>query len=306
MLEQCEWADGLGFDYVWLSEHHASDDGYMPSPLIAAAAIAARTTRMQLFVSALLLPLHDPIRIAEEIAVVDLISQGRLQVVLAGGYVPAEFELFGKERRQRPELLIAGIEAIKRALDGDVFEFQGRRVYVRPLPYRRPRPPLYLGGSSEAAARRAAGHADGYMGGRTDAYVDQCARMGIDGRNRGWEMDTPPAWMVHVTHDPERDWGLIAPFALHESHSYADWAKAGNAPIGAAFSGDEPALKASGRYLVMTPEQTIAWARDNRGRRHLRFHPVMGGLSPEHGWQSLRLFEREVLPTLRREGLAPP
>jgi alkanesulfonate monooxygenase SsuD/methylene tetrahydromethanopterin reductase-like flavin-dependent oxidoreductase (luciferase family) len=94
MLNQCDWTDRLGVDYVWLSEHRASPNGYMPSPLIAAEAIATRTSRMQIFVSALLLPLHDPIGVVEDIAVVDLLSRGRLQVVLAGGYVPAEFAMF--------------------------------------------------------------------------------------------------------------------------------------------------------------------------------------------------------------------
>jgi hypothetical protein len=112
--------------------------------------------------------------------------------------------------------------------------------------------------------------------------------------------------MLHVTEDPERDWAIIAPFAVHESHSFAEWAKAGNSPIQAAFEGDAEALRRTGRYLALTPAQTIAFARENHGRQHLRFHPVMGGLDPAFGWRSLRLFETAVLPTLRAEGLVNP
>src|SRR5947209_2089022 len=103
MLDICEWADGLGFDLVYFGEHHSAEDGYLPSPLIASAAAAGRTSRIR-FRPILLTPLYHPIRLAEDIAVADLLSGGRMTPVFAAGYREAEFELFGvgmKERRGR-------------------------------------------------------------------------------------------------------------------------------------------------------------------------------------------------------------
>src|SRR6187397_1749408 len=95
-IDMCEWADDAGFDVVRFLEHHGSDDGYCPSPLVMAAAAAARTSRIRIRVRALILPLHDPLRIAEDAAVVDVISRGRLELVVAAGYVRSEFAMFGR------------------------------------------------------------------------------------------------------------------------------------------------------------------------------------------------------------------
>ena len=100
-LSMAEWADRLGFVSLVLSEHHGSDDGYLPSPLVMAAAVAARTERIRIMVSALIAPLHDPVRLAEDVAVVDLISGGRLDLVLANGYVADEFAMFDVPMTER-------------------------------------------------------------------------------------------------------------------------------------------------------------------------------------------------------------
>ena len=100
-IEQCVWADGLGFAMVALSEHHGSPDGYSPSPFVLGAAIAARTRNIRLMLAALIVPLHDPIRLAEDIAFLDVISQGRVLPVLSGGYVPSEFATFGRKLSDR-------------------------------------------------------------------------------------------------------------------------------------------------------------------------------------------------------------
>ena len=100
-LDQCAWADALGFDYVGIGEHHAADDGYLPSPIVFASAAAARTTRIRLRPSVLLAPLYDPIKLAEDLAVLQILSGGRLVVGIGAGYRPVEFEMFGKRRGLR-------------------------------------------------------------------------------------------------------------------------------------------------------------------------------------------------------------
>lgn len=306
MLDQCEWADNLGFDYVWLSEHHGSEDGYMPSPLIAAAAIAARTSRIRIHIAALLLPLHDPIRIAEDLAVVDLISRGRLEVVLAGGYVPSEFEMFGKHRRRRPRLMTEGSIAIRKGFSGEPFPYDGRMLRVTPRPHRQPGPLTYLGGASEGAVRRAvelraSGMIDGYEGGSTDLYREECERLGVDPGWMGW----PPRKIfqyIFLSSDPEGDWNQIAPFAMHESRSYVRWSREGNQHVGMASEGGPDVLRRERRYGVVTPEEGISLLRE-RAPNHITFHPLVGGLDPSFGWKGLRLFEHEVLPPARQEGL---
>ena len=102
-LDQCEWADRLGFAAVTLSEHHGSPDGYLPSPLVFGAAVAARTRNLRIVIAALIAPLHDPIRLAEDIAVLDVVSNGRVIPVVSGGYVESEFRAFGKRLSDRAQ-----------------------------------------------------------------------------------------------------------------------------------------------------------------------------------------------------------
>ncbi len=105
----------LGFTDVWLSEHHFVDDGYLPSPLVVAAAIAARTTSMGIGTNVLLLPMHHPLRVAEDAAVVDLVSGGRFTLGVGQGYVQHEFEALGFNRKNRPSLFEEGVEVVRRA-----------------------------------------------------------------------------------------------------------------------------------------------------------------------------------------------
>jgi len=141
---------------VALSEHHDTDDGFMHSPLTIAAAILGSTKTIACNVSALLVPLHDPIRLAEEIATIDLIAPGRLTVVAGLGYRPSEFEMFGKDLRTRAADFEEAIELMLAAWKGGEVTYRGRRVRVMPVPATQPHPNLVIGGSVPAAARRAA------------------------------------------------------------------------------------------------------------------------------------------------------
>ena len=151
-LDMCEWADGLGFVVIVVSEHHGSPDGYLPSPLPMAAAIAARTENARIQIAAMIAPFHDPIRLAEDAAVVDRISGGRLDLIIANGYVPSEFEMFGVGLSERVARTTEAIETLRQAWTGEPFEHRGRRAQVTPAPHQEGGPKLTLGGSSEAAA----------------------------------------------------------------------------------------------------------------------------------------------------------
>ena len=117
-LDQIAAAEDLGFDSVWLTEHHFTDDGYTPSPLVLAGAIGARTTRMRIGTNLMILPLQDPIRIAEDAATLSLITGGRFDLGVGGGYRQLEFDQFGRDLRHRPSLMEVAVEIIRRAWRG--------------------------------------------------------------------------------------------------------------------------------------------------------------------------------------------
>jgi alkanesulfonate monooxygenase SsuD/methylene tetrahydromethanopterin reductase-like flavin-dependent oxidoreductase (luciferase family) len=299
-LDQAEWADRLGFAAVVLSEHHGSPDGYLPSPMVMGAAIAARTRHIRISISALIAPLHDPVRIAEDLAVLDVISGGRLIPLLGGGYVASEFATFGRTLDSRASYMDQIVPFLERAWSGEAFQWQGRTVRVTPRPVQRPRPPILLGGSSRAAAQRAARLADGFMPSLPkyfDIYREELRRLGKP--DPGPMAPGIGVNFLHVAEDPERAWQKIAPHALHETNSYGQWIQeaGGRGPYQVVSNADE--LRRSGAYIVLTPDELITRARALGPNASIALHPLMGGLDPELAWESLRLIESKVLPALR-------
>ena len=175
------FADEIGVDRIGLMEHHGSDDGYLPQPFTLAGGMAAVTKNIRFLLGAVLLPLHDPVEIAEQIAIADLMSNGRINVIFGAGYVPFEFAMFRKSLKDRAKLMDSGIETILRALRGEQFEMDGRPVYVRPLPVQKPEDIVMVGGAVEASARRAARFGVGFgpmMAELIPIYEEECRKLG--------------------------------------------------------------------------------------------------------------------------------
>lgn len=295
-LEQCAWADRLGFDACVLSEHHGLEDGYLSAPVTLAAAIAGRTARLPITIAAVLVPLHDPVRLAEQLAAVQLVSGGRLSLVAGLGYRPEEFAMAGVDRRRRGALLEEYVGVLRQAWTGEPFEWRGRTVRVTPAPP--VPPPVLIGGSTEQAARRAARLRAGFFPAVADprlleVYHQECGRIGFEG---GFAMSPGGPGFVHVSEDPERDWERIGPHALYDARTYASWQPRGQRSSMHVDATSLEELRASGVYRVVTPDECVRLAEET-GRVIL--HPLMGGLPPELAWESLRLFERKVLPRLR-------
>jgi alkanesulfonate monooxygenase SsuD/methylene tetrahydromethanopterin reductase-like flavin-dependent oxidoreductase (luciferase family) len=300
-LEMAAFADDIGIDRVGLMEHHASNDGYLPAPFAMAGAVAAVTKRIRITLGAVILPLHDPVKIAEQLAVVDLISGGRVEVIFGAGYVPSEFARFKVSLRDRGRLLDEGIDIILRALSGEKFEADGREVFVRPLPVQRPTDMILGGGGVPASARRAARFGIGFSPLRSDLipmYEEECRKLG---REPGKTYGAGLPLNIHVAEDPDAIWPLIAPHYAHVARAYAKWAEEEGDATSSPFSGMDSveALRSSGLFTVWTPEETLARAPGLFAiRRQLGFMPLIGGLSPEHGWKSLELVRDKILPYL--------
>jgi alkanesulfonate monooxygenase SsuD/methylene tetrahydromethanopterin reductase-like flavin-dependent oxidoreductase (luciferase family) len=299
-LDQVSWADALGFDVVGLGEHHSADDGYNPSPLILASAMAARSKRIVLRTSVLLAPLYDLPKLAEDAAITQIISNGRLQLGIGAGYRPVEFETFGRKLGDRWAAMGEACEFLKLAWSGRAFEWQGRTLTISPRP--EPcAPPILLGGSSPAAARRAAHIADGWFP-PLDArlwqpYREEC--IALAKQDPGAYPQQGPIFLW-VAHEPERAWNMVMPHVLHQLKSYTEWTiEAFGRPAGPYASAmTEENVRRSPAYRVLTPEQTVALAEELGPHSVLYLNPLLAGIDPAESLRMLRLFEDQVLPHL--------
>jgi len=299
-LDQFAWADAHGFMSLVLSEHHGIDDGWCPAPLTLAAAVLARTKVAKVMISASVLPLHDPVRIAEQIAVLDNAYPARLWIVFGAGYRVEEFEMAGVEHKARGRILEAHVETVLQALTGEPFTHEGRTVRVTPTPVTDPHQLLWVGGGVPAAARRAARlHLPMFPMNQdpavAEAYYDEAKRVGFDG---GFLLAPSGPTFVHVTDDPDRTWAEIGPYVLAESQMYASFQTPGQHSLPGVKAQTVDDLRASPQYLVDTPERVAAVLRELPPMAGAVFNPLCGGMPPAAGWASLELFAAEVLPAL--------
>jgi len=298
-LDMSAWAEEHGFTAVVVSEHHATDDGYLPSPLVMASAIAARTKQIAISVAALLVPLYDPVKLAEDIAVLDHVSRGRVSYVAGIGYRPAEYASLGRTFAARAKDMEAAIILMRKAWLGEPFEHEGRIVHVRPTPYSQPHPMLCYGGGSKAAARRAA---------RLDMpFFPQLRSERLIGEyeSERERLGLPPGFVispgagplnVFVSEDPDRTWAAIGEHLLHDARSYAQWQlDAGVDSVALDTATTVQELRKNGVYTVVTPEEC---AEIVRSYGSLALHPLCGGIPPEIAWQSLELVASQVQPLL--------
>jgi alkanesulfonate monooxygenase SsuD/methylene tetrahydromethanopterin reductase-like flavin-dependent oxidoreductase (luciferase family) len=297
-LDMLSWCDEHGWYGVFLNEHHSAEDGYLPAPVTMASAVAARTTKLDLRLL-LLAPFYDPLRLAEDLAVVDLVSAGRVTPVLAAGYRPTEFDMFGvtlKERRTRLEEVV---DVLRRAWTGEPFGYRGRTVRVRPTPHREGGPPIWMGGSTKLAARHAAKIADGWHARGDvlwDAYRQERIRLGRS--DPGEYVATAPAFLM-ISEDPERTLDRVWRNIMAWNNSYNEWFMESYGRLwGPALETIDDVRASSDIYKLLTPDETVEFAQTLRPDDYLSFRPLCGGMNPELSWQSLQLYVDKVRPRL--------
>jgi len=262
-------AEALGFDSVWTTEHHFVDDGYMPSLLAVSAAIAAATSRIEIATGVLLAPLHHPLRLAEDAATVQLLSDGRLTLGLGLGWSATEYEAFSAEMRTRGRAMDEILSILRKAWSGAVFEHQ-EAVYQLPALAVRPTPhrpiPIVIGGGAEAAIRRAGRFADGiFSNAPADRYLTQVgwAREEIDGS--GGSVDDF-RWLhytvLYPCEDSDAGWERLRPHLWQMSWKYLDMeasaSRTGNPPEAPPLSREQELRLRERAVLVGTPDEIVS------------------------------------------------
>lgn len=303
VLEQIAWADRAGFDQVWFTEHHFVDDGYLPSWIPVAAAAAARTSRVRFSTDICLLPFNHPIRLAEDLAVLDNLSDGRVEIGLGIGYAPHEFRGFGIPASRRVSFADEGLEVLRRCFSGERFSFKGKRwtfddVVITPRYVQPGGPPLWVAAMSAAGARRAARFGCNLLpqGPRSETLDTWRAAVEADGRD-------PSAHRIGiirgvlVTDEPERDWPAVRQSERYRMQLYQRFFEESGEGLG-------PGGERIPQTWIVGPvekcvEEIVAFAR-GYGITDLVTWGAPPGIAPTRMNASLERLIGEVVPKVRR------
>ncbi|CUU59393.1 Flavin-dependent oxidoreductase, luciferase family (includes alkanesulfonate monooxygenase SsuD and methylene tetrahydromethanopterin reductase) [Parafrankia irregularis] len=301
-LEMASWAESRGCLSALLCEHHMASDGYLPAPLTLASAMAARTSTLTIMIAIVILPLHDPVQLAEELAVLDIISKGRVMHVMAIGYRPAEYEMYGVDYHRRGRIADEKIEVLLRAKTGEAFEYQGRRIQVTPAPVTPGGPMVSWGGGSIAAARRAGRNGIGFFAQKGDPELrvayEEAARAA--GHEPGMCVLTPDdaTTTMFVAEDVDAAWEELGPYLMHDVRSYAAWNEGNTGTASLSFVETAEELRRENRsHRILSVPEAIEHVRAGAP---LGLHPLIGGLPPEIAWRYLKVVDEQVMPALAR------
>lgn len=300
-LEMCAWAETRGCIAAVLCEHHGSEDGYLPSPIVLASAIAGRTERLLLNLT-VILPFYDPVRLAEDLSILDILSGGRVSIVFGIGYRPEEYEHFGLNIHRRGRLADEKLDLLRELLADEQVIRDGRRISVTPRPHTPGGPTLMWGGSSVAAARRAGRYGLGLLANGGEIGMQQAYESAASehGHQPGAVLipDRDTAAVVFVAHDVDRAWAEIGPYLLHDARMYADWNADNEASAGISRASSVEELRETSKsHRVLDVSEAVE--RVAVGEM-LNLSPLCGGLPPELAWPYLKRVDELVMPAAAR------
>jgi len=330
MLAQIGYAEQLGFDEVWLAEHHGSDYGSMPSPQVAAAAVAERTSRMRIGIAVSNLTFDWPVRVAEDYAMVDVLSGGRLDFGAGRGYQPGEFRNMGVGDRQDVSRAVftEALEIIRGLWSkpvGELFSYHGEHFHIdavdcRPAPVQKPTPPIYVASISPQTfelTRR-----DNLLITPTLMTLPELNRLVVGikreliaGGRDPLSLDFPMNWQIHLARTEGEALADVAaplswyyrnvldlvPHGAHVPHTYERYAElvaASEEAGGMTVDG----LRESGVVYAGEPAGLIAEIENlyqETGLQHLICWMRFGGLAHEKVLSSMELFAEHVIPRFR-------
>ena len=303
VLDIAEAADAAGLSAVSLEEHHGVSFenqllGWCASPITLAAAILARTRRVTVGLWGIALPLHDPLRLAEDVATLDLLAPGRVVLTVNAGYRKIEFVAHDQDFDDRDAVFDAKLEALVAAWMGTPIVKGDELIEVTPRPATQPHPMLLVGGASIADAARAARHGLPFRPSADVAELRDAYNSACDAVDRRPVYLAPPrrVAIVQVATDPDHWWQQVGEHLLLEARVYASWIRPGefSAVHSAATTVDE--LRAEGIYRVLTPDEAVAVARRDNS---ILLHPLCGGTPLDLARETAELFVNSVLPELQ-------
>lgn len=218
VVEEAQLAEESGFDSIFFGEHHQDKDGFLPSPLIVASAVAGATKTLNLGTSVILLPLHHPVHLAEDVVTLDVVSRGRIVLGVGIGYQAADFQAFDVPFEDRVSLFEEGVDVIRQCWTGERFSYHGKHhhlhdIQVRPGPYQQPSPPLWIGASTFTGARRAGRMADAFVAGpstnleRTLRLVDSYRKAALAAGREPQVVLMRDAWAAPTRAEAEEVYG---------------------------------------------------------------------------------------------------
>jgi len=315
-LEESVLAEELGFDNVWASEHHFSPDAWNPSPITFLAAVAARTERVRIGTYVLLLPFHNPVRVAEDIAVLDNISGGRVDLPVGVGSAAQEFHTFGIPFNERLGRTFEALRIIERCFAGEEFSHKGKyyefpNVCMTTTPVQKPGPPIWvasMGEQSVAWTARRGYHLAAGAGRGHAKYEELLAQYGHDRSKR--QVASIPI-RVHIADTRERAWDE-AEAGLHQVlHFYRTRVDLQSATSAAGVLGRLPTV---GRFrnvpgighrgtpfVVGTPDEVGRALEAYRDKRltHLSLNFHQPGMDTKAVRRSMAMFAKELMPIIR-------
>jgi alkanesulfonate monooxygenase SsuD/methylene tetrahydromethanopterin reductase-like flavin-dependent oxidoreductase (luciferase family) len=336
MLDQIEYAEYLGFDTVWLAEHHGSSYGSMPSPQVMAAAIAERTRYLRIGIAVSILPFDNPVRVAEDYAMVDVISNGRLDFGVGRGYQPREFGMLGLERSQSESraLFEESLDIVLGLWTEDRFTYRGKHfqiedVELHPRPVQVPHPPVYVAAISPETFGLVARKRLNLLITPTlmdlptlKEFTRQARSVMLEAGRDPASLNFPLNWQIHLARTEEiakersRDafgWYFdkvmsLVPQGAQVPATYEAYAEMAQAY---ADSGGFPIekLQKMGTLILGTPEDAIRRIEEvyhEIGQHHVSCWFRIGGLEDARVKESMKLFAEEVMPRFRERPVHVP
>ncbi len=319
LVEQVRTAERLGFDSIWAGEHHLTDDFHFFPQLTLLSHLAAFSGSMALGTNLVLLPLHRPVDIAEQVALIDHACGGRFILTVGQGYRPEEFAAFGVPFDQRLPRMVEGIEVIRRLWSEekvdyktDWFSLEG--ATVRPGPAQPGGPPIWIGATTDRAIKRAGRIGDAFMATPNADNAEIRRQVEVFNTARS-EAGLPAAddagrmIEVYCHNDGDEARRRARPHLLTKYAAYASWGltgSAGAAAESAANADDQDAFEAlaEDRFAIGTPtevaEQLVSQHRD-LGMTHLAMRVAWPGSNPADALECIGLLGAEVLPAVRAE-----
>jgi len=311
-LEQARLIRSLGFDSIWGGEHHVTP-GFHYFPLLPMLQrLVAEAPGLEIGTNLVLLPLHNPVEIAETGAFLDVITGGRFMLGVGLGYRPEEFAIFGVPMAERASRLTEGVEIIRRLWTEDKVTHRGRHwtledVTIRPRPIQEPRPPILVGSQVEAGIARAGRIADGWLVvplPRVDEFADQVRAFRAARVAAGYPADAPICRLLEVACAPDEDTAIrrAAPHLLAKYAAYFSWGLEGVALDPGAKPEDQLRRLAANRFAIGSPDQVTEalLAQHRAGVTHATMRVSWPGMPQKDVLAGIELLGREVLPEVRR------